>query len=202
MTSQVTPSKAVRSQIATAATSPSRRPNSQWLIQSQAASAIEGLKMGDSPAKKLNFEVVDKENVPFNADAPVVDDIEIKKPIVEEVKTEKTVIAVAPTIKPEEADEPLLQENPQRFVLFPIKYHEVSRVDALTRKVLGQWLTFLCYRSGRCTRRPRLLSGLPKRLICPRIFMTGTIGSTTTSDTSFPTFLHSSQHRMELSMKI
>ncbi|PMD21948.1 hypothetical protein NA56DRAFT_645177 [Hyaloscypha hepaticicola] len=100
MTSQVTPSKA-------------------------AASAIEGLKMGDSPAKKLNFEAVGKENVPFNADAPVVDAIEIKKPIVEEVKTEKAVVAVAPTIKPEEADEPLLQENPQRFVLFPIKYHEI-----------------------------------------------------------------------------
>jgi ribonucleoside-diphosphate reductase subunit M2 len=100
MTSQVTPSKT-------------------------AASAIEGLKMGDSPAKKLTFEAVGKENVPFNADAPVVDDIEIKKPIVEEAKTEKAVVAVAPTIKPEEADEPLLQENPQRFVLFPIKYHEI-----------------------------------------------------------------------------
>ncbi|KAE9372303.1 ribonucleotide reductase small subunit [Stipitochalara longipes BDJ] len=100
MTSQVTPSKT-------------------------AASAIEGLKMGDSPAKKLNFEVVGKENAPFNADAPVVDDIEIKKPIVEEVKTEKAVVTVAPTIKPEESDEPLLQENPQRFVLFPIKYHEI-----------------------------------------------------------------------------
>lgn len=32
---------------------------------------------------------------------------------------------VAPGIKDFEADEPLLQENPQRFVLFPIKYHEV-----------------------------------------------------------------------------
>jgi ribonucleoside-diphosphate reductase subunit M2 len=95
---------------------------------SQAASAIEGLKMGDSPAKKLNFETVGKENVPFNADAPILNDIEIKKPIVEEVKTEKAVI-VAPTIKPEEADEPLLQENPHRFVLFPIKYHEVRRVN-------------------------------------------------------------------------
>ena len=97
--------------------------------------------MGDSPAKKLNFEAVGKENIPFNADAPIVDAIEIKKPIVEEVKTEKAVTAVAPTIKPEEADEPLLQENPQRFVLFPIKYHEVSRVDAFTRKVHRQWLT-------------------------------------------------------------
>jgi ribonucleoside-diphosphate reductase subunit M2 len=83
--------------------------------------------MGDSPAKKLNFEDVGKENLPFDADASVVDDFEIKKPVVEEVKTEeKKAVVVAPTIKPEEADEPLLQENPQRFVLFPIKYHEVS----------------------------------------------------------------------------
>ena len=37
----------------------------------------------------------------------------------------QTSAVVAPTIKAEEADEPLLQENPQRFVLFPIKYHEV-----------------------------------------------------------------------------
>jgi ribonucleoside-diphosphate reductase subunit M2 len=89
--------------------------------------------MGDSPAKKLNFEAVGKENLSFNADAPIVDDIEIKKPIIE-VKTEKAVV-VAPTIKPEEADEPLLQENPHRFVLFPIKYHEVGRVGASMRKV-------------------------------------------------------------------
>jgi len=88
--------------------------------------------MGDSPAKKLNFEATGKENVPFNADAPIVHDVEIKKPIVEEVKTEKAV-AVAPTIKPEEADEPLLQENPHRFVLFPIKYHEVRRVVHASR---------------------------------------------------------------------
>jgi len=32
---------------------------------------------------------------------------------------------VAPTAKPDEVDEPLLQENPNRFVLFPIKYDEV-----------------------------------------------------------------------------
>ncbi|KAH6680787.1 ribonucleotide reductase [Halenospora varia] len=98
MTTQVTPSKA-------------------------AASAIEGLKM-ESPVKKIDFNAAGKENMPFNADAPIVDDIESKKPIVDEVKTEKALV-VAPTIKPEEADEPLLQENPQRFVLFPIKYHEI-----------------------------------------------------------------------------
>ena len=82
--------------------------------------------MGDSPAKKLDFTAAGKENLPFDADAPIVDDVEIKKPIVEEVKTREKAVVVAPTIKPEEADEPLLQENPQRFVLFPIKYHEVS----------------------------------------------------------------------------
>ncbi len=44
----------------------------------------------------------------------------------ESTKVEEAKPTVAATIKAEEADEPLLQENPQRFVLFPIKYHEVS----------------------------------------------------------------------------
>ncbi|KAM3084486.1 Ribonucleotide-diphosphate reductase (RNR), small subunit [Clarireedia jacksonii] len=88
-----------------------------------AASAIEGFKM-ESPIKKLDFHAAGKENVPLGVDAPIVDEVAAKKPIVEEVKQEKAVV-VAPTIKPEEADEPLLQENPQRFVLFPIKYHEI-----------------------------------------------------------------------------
>lgn len=89
----------------------------------QAASGIENMKM-ESPVKKINF--AGKENSAFDADAPTVE--EVKKPIVEEQK----VVAVAPGIKPEEADEPLLQENPNRFVLFPIKYHEVSRVYPFT----------------------------------------------------------------------
>ena len=93
---------------------------------SQTAAAIEGLKMGDSPAKKLNFKAAGKENLPFDIAAPRVDDIDVKQPIIDEVKKqEEKAVVVAPTIKPEEADEPLLQENPQRFVLFPIKYHEV-----------------------------------------------------------------------------
>jgi ribonucleoside-diphosphate reductase subunit M2 len=75
--------------------------------------------MSNSPAKKLDFASADKENVyrpivgiPDLADE---DDAADKKP------------SVAATIRPEEADEPLLQENPQRFVLFPIKYHDVCR---------------------------------------------------------------------------
>lgn len=82
--------------------------------------------MGDLPAKKLNFEPIDKENAPVNIPAPVMDDLELKKPLVEVYDAKKDVTPiVAPTIRREEADEPLLQENPHRFVLFPIKYHEV-----------------------------------------------------------------------------
>lgn len=84
--------------------------------------------MADSPAKKLQFDVADKENLPFDAQASLVE-IEISKPIVEVVKKEPLPVTVAPTIRPEEADEPLLQANPQRFVLFPIKYHEVRVVS-------------------------------------------------------------------------
>lgn len=76
----------------------------------------------ESPAKKLDFGAANKENVPATEASEQID---TSKPTVQEAKKEE-VKAVAPTIKPSEADEPLLQENPQRFVLFPIKYHEVS----------------------------------------------------------------------------
>ncbi|KAF2489893.1 ribonucleoside-diphosphate reductase-like protein subunit M2 [Lophium mytilinum] len=82
----------------------------------KAASAIQSLKMSDSPAKKLDFSSDDKENV-F---APIVG-----IPVLDEPEVASDKLAVAPTIKQEEAHEPLLQENPQRFVLFPIKYHEI-----------------------------------------------------------------------------
>ena len=97
----------------------------------QAASGLENLKMGDSPAKKLNFDPVNKENVSHDS-APVVSDAELKKAHVEVIEKGQKP-AVAPGIKPQEADEPLLQENPHRFVLFPIKYHEVCGPDASTR---------------------------------------------------------------------
>jgi ribonucleoside-diphosphate reductase subunit M2 len=91
--------------------------------------------MSESPVKKLQFQAAGKENVPFEADAPTVAvDVDVKKPV-EEVKQEKAIV-VAPTIKPDESDEPLLQENPNRFVLFPIKYHEVRVASRrVTRKV-------------------------------------------------------------------
>lgn len=86
--------------------------------------------MGESPAKKLSFEPIGKENLQsmfHDVDGP-----ELKKPVTEMVKVEEK-LPVAPTIKPEEADEPLLRENPHRFVLFPIKYHEVSLVPSASR---------------------------------------------------------------------
>ena len=81
--------------------------------------------MADSPVKKLNFTPVEnKENTTF--DAPVVEaKVDLTKSAIDVFKEEPKP-TVAATIKPEESDEPLLQENPHRFVLFPIKYHEVS----------------------------------------------------------------------------
>ncbi|KAL1855986.1 Ribonucleotide-diphosphate reductase (RNR), small subunit [Paecilomyces lecythidis] len=87
----------------------------------QAASSLENLKMSDSPVKKLNFEPSNKENAPASS-APVdaaATKVELVEKLVEEAPK------VAPGIKNFEASEPLLQENPHRFVLFPIKYHEI-----------------------------------------------------------------------------
>jgi ribonucleoside-diphosphate reductase subunit M2 len=90
----------------------------------QAASSLEQLKMGDSPVKPLNFAPADKENDPAVVDASAT---ELSKPVMDNKPTETAVATkVAASIKETEAHEPLLQENPHRFVLFPIKYHEVS----------------------------------------------------------------------------
>ncbi|KAJ3483296.1 hypothetical protein NLG97_g7337 [Lecanicillium saksenae] len=93
----------------------------------QAASGIESLKM-ESPVKKLDFSSANKENLPADASLETTStDIVAQKPIAIAAKKDAKddTPAVAAGIKPEEADEPLLQENPQRFVLFPIKYHEI-----------------------------------------------------------------------------
>lgn len=93
----------------------------------QAASAIENFKM-ESPVKQPQFNAQeDKENVKEEVDTRYDSDevaVPIKGiPMLEQEPEKKPEIAS--TVKPEEADEPLLQENPNRFVLFPIKYHEV-----------------------------------------------------------------------------
>ena len=94
--------------------------------------------MSDSPVKKLKFKPsADKENVSQDI-VPVA--LELKKPLpsTTDVALEKPeALKVAPTIKEDESDEPLLQENPHRFVLFPIRYNEVRVFPRVTRKVLG-----------------------------------------------------------------
>lgn len=73
--------------------------------------------------KKLDFVSEDKENtsVPQISSIPHPTAEDMKKPITEIVKTSTDATAVAPGIKDFEADEPLLQDNPNRFVLFPLK---------------------------------------------------------------------------------
>ncbi|KAI7232287.1 Ribonucleoside-diphosphate reductase small, partial [Hortaea werneckii] len=95
----------------------------------KAASAIENFQM-ESPAKKLQLQPEsDKENVKSNAEDLRYQNDEVAIPIkgipdlVEQADDKKP--SVAEGIKEEEADEPILQENPHRFVLFPIKYHEI-----------------------------------------------------------------------------
>jgi ribonucleoside-diphosphate reductase subunit M2 len=86
--------------------------------------------MNDSPIKKLDF-AAGKENMPVEAAHDPTIPKPIKgiplAPVVVEKPVEKAAVANT-NLRPEEQDEPLLQENPNRFVLFPIKYHEVSRV--------------------------------------------------------------------------
>ena len=75
--------------------------------------------MGDSPVKKINFDVAGKENA---LEPTTTTDSELKKPVVEAAKPKEKA---AMTIAEQEADEPLLMENPRRYVLFPLQYTEV-----------------------------------------------------------------------------
>ncbi|KAL4761761.1 ribonucleotide-diphosphate reductase subunit RNR2 [Aspergillus foveolatus] len=93
--------------------------SAQLTPSKQAASSLENLKMNDSPVKKLNFEAAGKENAPVSN--PIVD-VPATKPATEK-PAEPSKAAL--DVKAIEANEPLLQENPHRFVLFPIKYHEI-----------------------------------------------------------------------------
>lgn len=97
----------------------------------QAAASLEALKVKDSPIKKIDFNLEDKENMPVAFDsseltATPVSDME-KKPLLE-VKQQIEQPQKPKTPKELEKEEPLLQENAHRFVLFPLKYHEIVRV--------------------------------------------------------------------------
>ena len=78
------------------------------------------------------------------------------------------------------APEPLLQANPNRFVLFPIQHDDIWRM---------------------CTKRPKRPFGLPRRLTSLLILQTGT-DSRQWCSTSYPTSWLFLRHLMALSMKI
>ena len=110
-----------------------------WQTSSQATSALQDFKM-ESPVKKLDLQSEsNKENLEAQYESDEVA-VPIKGiPELPDEPVEPIAATVAPTIKEEEAIEPILQVNPQRFVLFPIKYHEVCPVFTtrdFTRKVL------------------------------------------------------------------
>ena len=98
----------------------------------QAADAIDGFKISGSPPKKLDFTGANKENCDVAVPIMGIPDLDAIEPDAPQLKPK-----VAETIKEEESHEPLLQENPQRFVLFPIKYHEVclSRLRRVRERV-------------------------------------------------------------------
>ena len=77
----------------------------------------------ESPIKKLSFAASNKENAPLDADLA---SLEAQMDAKHAEKKQETPVQHQEE-KQELMEEPLLKENPQRFVLFPIKYHEVSR---------------------------------------------------------------------------
>ena len=82
------------------------------------ATGIEGLKMTDSPVKQPDFTVQNKENSDVAVKVVGIPELDL-----EAVPESNIDASVAETIKEEEAHEILLQENPNRFVLFPIQHH-------------------------------------------------------------------------------
>ena len=78
--------------------------------------------MDVSPAQKLDQFSVEKDIDDLKA-VPLVGLPELSRPATDAVQ--QTEHSIAATSNQDEASEPLLRENPNRFVLFPIKYHEV-----------------------------------------------------------------------------
>ena len=69
--------------------------------------------------------------MPVAAETILKPETQLEKKSVTEVPESIEQPKVAKTLKELEAEEPLLQENPHRFVLFPLKYHEIVRLSDL-----------------------------------------------------------------------
>lgn len=78
-----------------------------------------------SPVKQPVFIAENKENLSDEVAVPVKG-IPMPDDLPEVPQSDDV-----PAVKEDEDYEPILQENSQRFVLFPIKYHEVREYDAV-----------------------------------------------------------------------
>lgn len=127
----------------------------------------------ESPVKKLDLGVANKENDPDVA--TLAQEIDAKHAATKEaVNTENTLVKI-PDLRSDELEEPILKENPHRFVLFPIQYHEVRDASIPQSNALsGPTLTQRYNRSGKCTRSTRHPSGLLRRSTFLRTYTTGT----------------------------
>jgi hypothetical protein len=94
----------------------------------------------ESPIKKIAFDAsADKENIDARYESCEVA-VPIKGiPMADETPEQQKEKAVPEEVKEDDEYEPILAENSQRFVLFPIKYHEVCAYNqsTSTRKVLA-----------------------------------------------------------------
>ena len=80
----------------------------------------------ESPVKKLDLGIANKENeFQDPAVATLAQDLDAKHAATKAPEEPAKI----PDLRSDELEEPILKENPHRFVLFPIQYHEVR--DAL-----------------------------------------------------------------------
>lgn len=87
----------------------------------------------ETPIKKLDLGVANKENeFQDPAVATLADEIDAKHTASKDAAQAAADPAKIPELRAEELDEPILRENPHRFVMFPIQYHEVR--DASIRR--------------------------------------------------------------------
>lgn len=79
----------------------------------------------DTPLKKLDLGVANKENdFQDPAIATLAQDLDAKHATIKDVKAPEEP-PKSNSLHAEELEEPILKENPHRFVMFPIQYHEV-----------------------------------------------------------------------------
>lgn len=90
----------------------------------------------ETPIKKLDLGVANKENeFQDPAVATLADEIDAKYTATKEATQTQPEPASIPELRAEELDEPILKENPHRFVMFPIQYHEVRDAPIYPRRL-------------------------------------------------------------------